>query len=270
MKLKSTFVYLFCFFAITVIASSKEVTNLIFNPLSANIYEARIGSVFTNSEKKLRLDIGGNYDFWQKQLNEKIRIGTGVEFYTYTRLRSEGRLKFPVETTDFYFGLNLSAIKEFQKFDLESRLRLGHISTHLSDGFSKNSTFYQAPFVYSKEFFDLTVAIRKGSFRPYIGAIINFSKQPKNLNLFVPQIGIEFDKKIYRNIHFLAALDHKLNGYDNKYLGMNTVTSGLEFRTAQNRGILLKVEYYAGQDYYGQFFKERLEYFGVGFEFKYH
>jgi hypothetical protein len=270
MKLKITFLNLFFFFAFTVITSSKEVSNLIFNPLAANIYESRIGAVFTNSDKKLRLDIGGNYDFWQKQINEKVRIGSGVDFFTYTRLRSEGRLKFPVETTDFYFGLNLSVKKEFQKFDLESRLRLGHISTHLSDGFSKNSTFFKAPFVYSKEFFDLTVALRKGSFRPYIGAIINFSKQPKSLNLFVPQIGIEFDKKIYRNIHFLVAYDHKLNGYDNIYLGMNSITSGFEFRTAQNRGILLKVEYYAGQDYYGQFFNEHLEYFGFGFEFKYH
>jgi hypothetical protein len=246
-----------------------EISSIIYPPHIANIYEARIGTVFTNSDKKLRLDIGGNYDFWQKQISEKVRIGSCVEFFTYTRLRSEGRLKFPVETTDFYFGLNLSVKKEYKKFDLESRLRLGHISTHLSDGFSKNSTFYKAPFVYSKEFFDLTVTLRKGSFRAYIGAIVNFSKQPKSLNLFVPQVGIEYDRKVYRNIHFIAAYDHKLAGYGGTFQGMNAVTTGLEFRTAKNRGILLKVDYYSGQDYYGQFFDEKLEYLGVGFEFKY-
>lgn len=270
MKLKITFLNLFFFFSLIQITSSEEVSNLIFNPLVANIYESRIGAVFTNLDKKLRLDIGGNYDFWQKQLNEKLKIGSGVEFFTYTRLRSEGRLKFPVETTDFYFGLNITAKKEFPKFELESRLRLGHISTHLSDGFSKNSTFFQSPFVYSKEFFDFSVALRKNAFRPYIGAIINFSKQPKDLNLFVPQAGIEFDRKLYNNIRFIAAYDFKLNGYDAKYIGMNAFTSGFEFRTASNRGIFLKAEYYNGLNYYGQFYKERLEYFGLGFEFKYH
>lgn len=267
-KIKFGIIALF-FFASTELFSG-EICELVFPPLTASIYEARIGSVFTNSDKKLRLDIGGNYDFWQNQLNENVIIGTGVEFFTYTRLRSEGRLKFPVETTDFYFGLNLSAKKEFPKFALESRLRLGHISTHLSDGFSKNSTFFQSPFVYSKEFVDLSFALRKNAFRPYIGAIINFSKQPNDLNVFVPQAGIEFDRKLYKNIRFIAAYDFKLNGYDSKYIGMNTLTSGFEFRTATNRGIFLKAEYYNGLNYYGQFYKERLEYFGLGFEFKYH
>jgi hypothetical protein len=184
-------------------------------------------------------------------------------------LRSEGKLKFPVETTDFYFGLNGSYKLDADAFQLESRLRIGHISTHLSDGFSSNSTFYQEPFVYSKEFFDWVVAVRKWNFRPYLGAIFNFSKQPKVLNFFVPQLGIEYSANLYKQIDFVAAYDFKLSGYDGIYLGMNTISTGIEFRTASNRGILLKFDYYSGENYYGQFYKEKLDYFGIGFEFKY-
>lgn len=250
-------------------AEENQVIDINFKPLLANIYESRIGVVFTNSDEKLRLDIGGSYDLFQKQYKELYKWSIGVDFFTYTRLRSEGNMKFPVETTDFYFGINSSNITKYENADLESRVRVAHISTHLSDGYSKDDIFIKSPFVYSREFIDFTIAYRKKEFRPYLGITAVFSYLPKDVNLIIPNVGIEYKKAISQRTEIQLAYDFKVNGYDRKFFGMNNIIGGILFKTAKNRGVLLKAEYYAGEDYYGQFYKSYAQYFGIGFQIDY-
>ena len=248
----------------------------LFKPFIGNIYESRLGAIFTDNEEKLRLDIGGNYDIYTNATNPQFLWSIGGEFFTYTRLRNEGKFKFPVETTDFYFGLNVSAKIEFDNLPVESRLRIAHISTHLSDGYSNDGVFYQTPFVYSREFLDLAIAARFGDFRPYFGSIFVFSYIPKDVNLVIPQVGCELRTQIFGNFDFAIAYDLKNNGYESPktqntvYKAMNMIVGGIIFRTDDNRGIFFRLERYFGGNYYGQFYKECDNYFGFGFELIYH
>lgn len=263
-------------FFVFLLLESKSDDGLVFTPLSANIYESRLGAVFTNNDEKLRLDIGGNYDLYQNNSNPNFKWAFGAEFFTYTRLRSEGNFKFPVETTDFYFGVNLTSKFEIKEIPLDSRLRVAHISTHLSDGFSSNGVFFKEPFVYSREFFDIAIATRKWGFRPYFGSIFVFSYIPKDVNLIIPQMGVEYIKPIIGNLEVVVAYDFKIDGCKNTenneltYKPMNMIVAGVIYRTEQNRGILLKLEKYFGKNYYGQFYKTCDNYFGIGFELLYH
>ncbi len=253
---------------------AEDYGSLIFKPLVANIYESRLGTIFTNNDKKLRLDIGGNYDFYHSEYSDNSRYGFGAEFFTYTRLRSEGNFKFPVETTDFYFGVNYSYEKKIGNDKILGRFRVAHISTHLSDGFSSLGIFNQLPFVYSKEFLDLSTAYNLNyqnsiTIKPYIGLIYIFSNLPKDLNLLVPSVGLELNKPINNWISIVLAYDFKLNGFGDVELGMNNVVAGVRLSSAQNRGILIKAEAYSGEDYYGQFYKLYNQYIAFGFQLDY-
>ncbi len=254
----------------------KADDELIFKPLAGNIYESRLGAVFTDNDEKLRLDIGGNYDFYVNTNNSKFIWGLGAEFFTYTRLRSVGNFKFPVETTDFYFGINGTAKFEINNIPIESRLRIAHISTHLSDGYSKDGIFFKEPFVYSREFVDFCFSTRKWGFRPYLGGIYVFSYIPKDINTLIPQLGLEFSYQIINNLDFIIAYDFKIDGCKNldngeqTYQPMNMIVAGLIYRTNPNRGIFVKLERYFGKNYYGQFYKICDNYFGLGFELIYH
>ncbi len=271
-KFSALFLIIICF----IKTDLKADDELIFKPLSANIYESRLGSVFTDNNDKLRLDIGGNYDFFSQKSDSNFQWALGAEFFTFTRLRSEGSFKFPVETTDFFFGINGSFRTAIEDFPLEGRFRIAHISTHLSDGYSNKGIFFKEPFVYSKEFFDFVISTNQWGFRPYIGGIFIFSYIPKDINLIVPQIGLEYFYQIFNNIEFKFAYDLKIDGYNNSdldkvtYKAMNMIVAGIIYRTEKNRGIFFKIERYFGKNYYGQFYKDCDNYLGLGFELIYY
>jgi len=68
--------------------------------LYANPFEARIQLIGQLAPKTLRLDIGAAPVLFR--FDSTYTVST--EFFTLTRLRSEGNLKFPVETADYWFG----------------------------------------------------------------------------------------------------------------------------------------------------------------------
>jgi len=275
--MRSIRISLLIFIFNSFILQAEFISAPLIKPFAANIYEARIGMVDYTTENHLRLDIGANLDLFQKNLNNSLQYGIGTEFFTYTQLRSESNFKFPVETIDYYFGANLSFIYPLKNYNIQSRLRVGHISTHLADGYENNSYIVLDgepvvlfPKTYSREFIDLTIAVDSRNFRPYIGVIYNFHKIPTILNMFIPQVGFDADIKINEWLKAVSGLDFKLNGYDGKMKGMTNLLLGLEFRTSENRGILLKCEYFNGENYYGQFYNQKLDYFGLGFQFNYY
>ena len=164
-----------------------------FRPLIANPYEARMGFIGKPSEERLRMDIGATFDLFKLS-----KQGTfGVDMMTYTRLRSEGRFKFPVETTDYFFGINSAFLFERSPIfgDLFSgveqlRIRLAHISSHLIDGYTINNEFISPPFVYSREFLEVIYKVNTGYsddcqlISPYFGGSYVFSKIPNNIESF--------------------------------------------------------------------------------------
>jgi hypothetical protein len=244
---------------------------LLFTPLSANVFEPRVGAMYQFHDEKLRLDIGTSVDLLELYKNQDTEIRFGSDFFTYTRLRSEGRMKFPVETSDYFFGVNFSNKFKYKGLDFSSRLRISHISSHLVDGLSNNGVFEKLPYVYSREFFDYVVTADVEGFRPYAGVNFVFSTIPKDVNKIIPQLGIEFPvKKLSTStrdfLDIKLAYDFKLTGYEQTYLPVHSVALSFFFPTYDNIGISLNLNGYTGPSMHGMFYKKKDRYISAGFQ----
>jgi hypothetical protein len=255
-----TFVLLYSF------GIANAYDGLLFKPLTANIFEPRVGAVYASQNDKLRLDIGTSIDLYDFKLSVKNETRLGTDFFTYTRLRSVGKFKFPVETSDYFFGLNATTKGVIGEYNYSARLRLAHISSHLVDGYDKKSIFATQPFVYSREFVDLAGTITFGDFRPYIGNYYVFSVQPDDANPMIPYLGFDYRRDLTDWLALVAGYDFKLGGADNIYTGISIAQIGLELLTSKNWGIMLSYYFYDGKSMHGMFYKEKDSYTGLGFQ----
>ena len=238
-----------------------------FRAPMANPLEARVGSMVQFGDKTLRLDIGASID-----LNELVRDSTtgwlrvGTDVMTYTRLRSEGNFKFPVETTDFYFGLNATWAAPHSP--LHARLRLAHISSHLVDGYADTAGVFsrQRPFVYSREFAELLVGWTFAGFRPYAGATFLWARQPRRAEPLIPQMGVDVRLPIAPSLELRGGYDWKLIGIDGVYQPAHAAQLGIFTEMWNGRGILVSAYAYDGRSMHGMFFDQRDSYIGLGFQ----
>jgi hypothetical protein len=250
-----------------------DATELLFKPLTANPFEPRIGTVYEEEDDRLRLDIGASFDmvrFGTEDTLSKFKSALGADFFTYTRLRSEGRFKFPVETSDYFFGLNYSCRFELESIALEGRARLSHISSHLVDGYSDNSVFFQEPFVYSREFLDIVLAMDYSGLRPYIGATFVFSYQPEDINKVIPQIGFDWQKPISNIFDFIIGYDLKLDGQNGVASAIHSSQAGVITKISNHFGIFTGIYSYHGNSMHGMFYNTKDSYFGYGFQLIYY
>lgn len=240
---------------------------LLFKPYTANIFEPRIGSVINLTNENLRLDIGASFDLYRDSAET---FSLGGDFFTYTRLRSENNFKFPVETSDYYFGINSSL--KFNLFSkvFQSRLRLAHISSHLVDGYSKEGIFYKLPFVYSREFFDLSVAypLSKDNLnhRFYIGSVYVFSTMPSDVNDLIFYAGYDYTKNITNYLQLAGGAEIRTGEKNNTNLALQL---GINLKFYKNFGIFAGYYKYSGSSIHGMFYDKTDNYDGIGFQIVY-
>jgi len=255
---------------------AEDEGNLLFKPLTASTFEPRISMFYQTQPNKMRLDIGASFDMANLYESSKIKVNTGIDFFTYTRLRSEGKMKFPVETTDFFFGINFSGRILGDNISLTSRLRIAHISSHLSDGYSDYREFFKDAFVYSLEFIDLVLAYnvispQNAKTRFYGGFNYTFSKIPAVLPTYTYQSGLDTDFSLSKRISLMSGIDFKYFDVDDKQTNYSiNFEIGPKINLSRNRSIFLYTNYYAGRSIHGLFFEEKVEYFAVGFKIIYY
>ncbi|NQW30539.1 MAG: DUF1207 domain-containing protein [Ignavibacteria bacterium] len=256
-------------FAVLIISGTKVfcADGSAFKAPIANPLEARIGTMVQFGTKDLRLDIGASIDVMEimnDSASGTLRIGT--DFMTYTRLRSEGNLKFPVETSDYYFGVN--STYNFPESPVHVRLRVAHISSHLVDGLTdSNSTFSaQKPFVFSREFADILFGYTFGIARAYAGATFLWATQPRSADRFIPQAGVDVRIPITITMQFRAGFDWKMSGVNGVYVTQQAAQAGVFFDTWNGRGLSLNVYGYNGRSMHGMFFNQSDSYVGLGFQ----
>lgn len=260
-------------------ASTKAETQ--YDPYVANPFEGRVGIVGQPDQERLRLDIGMTYDLFELWSDDESKLNFGTDWMVWTRLQSEGRFKFPVETSDYWFGVNMSYVEQRERskndiIDLAEwglRLRLAHISSHLVDGYSDRDQtpwqFLKNPFVYSREFVELTAYVSPiQDLRIYGGASILFSTIPDGFDILTPQLGFDYDTEIMENsaFRFLSGYDFKLVPDLSSYNATHAAQIGTGYFAEQGRGVALFLYYYSGNSMHGMFFMDRDEYIGLGMQ----
>lgn len=246
-----------------------SIGDVLFRPPVANPFEGRVGTMVQFGEKKLRLDVGNTIDLVTFSPADSVKCSAGADFFTFTRLRSEGNFKFPVETSDYYFGLNGAVIlSENNGWTFGGRLRYAHISSHLVDGLADSAGRFvgQLPFVYSREFFDVLASAGHGAFRVYAGIIYVYARQPRTAEPLIPQAGFDVRHTISESFDLLAGYDVKLIGIERIYSAMHAAQAGILYKTSRNRGVSLNLYVFSGRSMHGMFFREHDSYISSGFQ----
>ncbi len=119
----------------------------IWRPLASSFLEPnRFATIYDHEATRLVLEAGYATEFLHTN-----RVDFGAEILIWSGLKTLDNFRFPVETADYFFGINaiLPAFPTFPFFT--SRIRLSHISSHLVDG-TKDSVVGGASSKYSREF----------------------------------------------------------------------------------------------------------------------
>ncbi len=162
--------------------------------------------------------------------------------------------------TDYIVSLPLT----YRKGNWSGRARIFHISSHLGDEFIANNNVTDRLDV-SFEALDLIISHDWKQVRVYGGGGY-LLRTTENLDRGIAQAGSEWRIK-----NALGELDLSLAA-DYKALGAQDWTINQSYQAAliftrNKRELRLLLEYYTGKSPNGQFFFNRLDYFGFGFQF---
>lgn len=243
----------------------------LFRPIRAAIFESRIGVSKNINDDYLKLDIGYSPDIVSMETKRNI-YSAGVEFFTFSNLRSEDNFKFPVDAIDYYFGLKFSYFRAIKKnMDLSARLRIAHISSHFEDGhkYERTDTIF-TPVVYSREFIDLSAMLdtrinRRISLRNQLSINFLFHSIPDDFAKVYFQNGFEANFKITRILSAYFSNELRLVQVNDKWNLNSNIETGIKIGKLNSRGINVFFSYYDGQDYKGQYFDKHLITKSLGF-----
>ena len=241
-------------------------------PFTANLLEARAGTSYLLNQKRLRLDIGTSSDIYRIESGNSV-LTFGGDLFTFTRLRSENNFRFPVETIDYFFGVNSGyKITDGDK-QYGFRFRLSHISAHLVDGrYDSPSNSWREdlkPFIYSREFIELFPFYKIESFRMYAGFTYLFHVIPNTIGRGIYQLGFDYylPSLIGKNVSPFVADDFKLSSIE-KYYGNNILCAGVKFGKYDSKGFSILFSYYSGKSVQGEYFNLNENYatFGINLD----
>ncbi len=246
--------------------------NLLFQPLTANFLEPRMGFQFTVSQNDLRLDVGNSMDIIQYSLKCGTSFSAGADFFTYTMLRGESDFHFPVDAVDYLFGLNFAYQKPLKNAEIGGRLRISHISAHFVDGHYDNPTgrWYdnRGPIVYSREFVELIQYYKYKGLRGYAGFTYLFHVDPADINKDIYQLGFDYYAKGLLTEHFTPFAGYDLRAIDiSEGYYNHSVSLGIKYGNANGRGFSIYYNYYSGKSIHGEYFDVDREYSAIGIMF---
>lgn len=159
------------------------------------------------------------------------------------------------------------------------RIRVYHQSSHLGDEYLlREPADRRDRENLSFESVDMTLSVDAGPWRVYGGGERLLNREPADLAETVVHAGAEFRPMTWviplrslGGFRFLAGIDAKSSG-EHDWKPSVSVRAGLEYDRAKGGDLPgrrwgLFAEYYEGPSPYGQFFRERVQYAGVGVHF---
>jgi len=237
--------------------------------------EAKVGVIKYTDKKNLKLDIGVSFDLVGYRHNNN-QYSFGVDFFTFSNLRSEPNFKFPVDAIDYLFGININFKKKLSgTSDLSHRLRISHMSSHFEDGhiYERSDTIF-TPFVFSKEFinfasvFDINLS-KKFYLKSLFALNYIFHSIPNDISKFSTQFGIEFKYFISKIFSAYVSNDLTLASLNSRTNLNENFEGGLALGSHNSRSVNLYFAYYDGRDYRGQYYGKYLSNKGIGLRVKF-
>jgi Protein of unknown function (DUF1207) len=176
---------------------------------------------------------------------------------------------------DYMIGLPLT----IRRGRSSMRLRLYHQSSHLGDEYlSREPATRRDRENLSFEAVEAILSFDASALRVYGGGEMLLNREPADLSRMVAHAGVEFRPMMFvlplghlGGFRLLAAADVKAEK-EHDWTPAVSARAGLEYDRArgsepQGRRWGLFAEYYEGPSPYGQFFRERVRYSGVGVHF---
>ncbi|MCX6136491.1 MAG: DUF1207 domain-containing protein [Ignavibacteriales bacterium] len=232
----------------------------LFHALRANTFEPRVGIRELTDHSSLRLDIGNSLDILRFAPDAGPVFACGVDFFTFTKLRSEENFHFPVDAVDYLFGFNTSMKDTLRQGLFSARLRLSHVSAHMVDGHYDNFEHLwkdgRNPIVYSREFIDMVAAFEPAAFcgalRFYAGGMYIYHIDPSSLGRAWWYGGVEYRHSIANSVSVYAAYQPSLlniNGWSVRH----EVEAGLHLGIPDGRGVNVFWTYFSGKSIHGEY-----------------
>ncbi len=169
------------------------------------------------------------------------------------------RAGFDLQAVDFQVGLPI----DYGRGPFAARLRLGHVSSHLGDDFfGKHPNFPRRTF--SRDSLTLLSSYELRNARFYAGGIYAIDADPDVARETV-QSGTEITGLAFWHQRLGAYLAADLQAKaENQYEVSVNVQAGLLTVSATGRNVRLAFRFFDGHAPVGQFFQERVRWFGVG------
>jgi hypothetical protein len=169
---------------------------------------------------------------------------------------------FDMLNSDFVVGLPLS----IRRGASSARLRLYHQSSHLGDEFLLRAEPERINLAF--ESLELILSRAVGGLRLYGGGEYLFNREPDDLEEWLLHLGAEGRTRRAGGAGLLAAVDVK-SSEEQEWKPAWSVRGGLETGWGRDPGHppqrwSLLLEYYEGPSPYGQFYREKVRFYGIG------
>ncbi|MBT8487898.1 MAG: DUF1207 domain-containing protein [Gemmatimonadetes bacterium] len=194
------------------------------------------------------------------------RPGNGVQVDLAAAVFSQFNLdtkSFDLINADYLVGIPVT----MRHGGFSARLRVYHQSSHLGDEFLLNNQPERVNL--SFESVEAILSQEVGSLRIYGGGEAFFRREPADLASRLVHAGGELRPVIFGDGRVLLAFDYKLVD-DGSWSYAWNARAGLELARVPTPGhppriITIIVDWYEGTAPYGQFYRDDIRYFGVGF-----
>ncbi len=206
------------------------------------------------------------------------RLGDGVQLSITGAIFAQfdlGTSSYDLLNADYMVALPLT----IRRGRGSMRVRVYHQSSHLGDEYLlREPPARRDRENLSFESVDLLLSLDAGALRLYGGGEQLFNREPADLAAVVAHAGVEFRPmtwiiplKSLGGFRFLAAVDTKTSD-EHDWKPSVSARAGLEYDRKKGgdlpgRRWALLAEYYEGPSPYGQFFRERVQYAGLGVHF---
>lgn len=254
--------------------------SLHFYPLRGGNDEARMGLIFYPQNKNMKVQIGNSTDVLSFAYSGyKKKITVGAEFMAYGSVRTYQDYILQIDAIDGMFGGNISYSNLMDDGRFFIRFRVIHHSAHLVDGHwdsAEQKWIDRIPSAFGRDYAELVFS-REKNFGDYLlryygggNFAVHINTQNKILKRYVFKTGFELAQKnifgevfnkegngfLVYNLHTLSTETTMLNHH---------VQLGYKFGYWYDKGFIFYLAYYNGSNPFSQYFGERIENFGIGF-----